>query len=915
MGRFIAYLCQVLLFLCVTGAVAQSVDTIRVGSLYQIGVMVQDPADVIPPLDPLFNAPFSLHFQKGAQPADTSTFKLWSLKNSAKKFASGDTFTTPIDSAHPDTCYASCAPGLRYFFLASLDSGLITFSIQEGSMPSSPFKRLLFYFPQFRFYTAGGTEITATTTLSSETGEYTKIVVKAFKPDGSLDSTLSSPANSYRQKLRPIVPAGSGLEFFSVDTSGQLGNEIDSVIIDHGQSSFYVKSSTPLNGSSFGFDYVLYSQVSAYRPMDTVSFPGKLTVNYGDAPSMDSAAIYDEDGDGLGDRVTAWFNSALDSVPRNLVMSWPKDSAMGPASTQGGSLVWSAGATQIEATVDEKATPAGSVAEGDFGVTVIGKSGNFVQTSAEIKDRIGPVILAVTILPGRNGEQDTLVVRFNKELDSSFTAGDAFLVDGDLVHVTGQKVSDRTWRYVLDEDGSALTDAGDSIWIAVAGGIKAWDGNDPNANNRPAVIRNAGSLPPLSQDGNGFYDSDRDGRLDSISIEFTEALSPDQLDSIDFRFVWKDTLGNPIELHPDPSQLVLDPLNPKRVIWKLNADSLAIMPYLTSITDADYGYGNIINRWDVNGEILVDTIPISMRDRMAPVLVTANLWPVSTTAKKGDSLMIRFSEPVDTASLATLDFLQFLVTGLSQDDLGKATPFWSDSGRVLGIRLATKVPLKLRPDPGDSLRILAMEGGIQDTMGNVFTGTGKSILLEGDARVLSETLFSAGVKARAEIGKDVPVFASGRHQGEPMPISADFWEGDAQVSDLPAGSLGILLDVAQSTIGEKDSIDSSVALDYSKIGMKWQLDVFTNIGGFVATSSGVIHCDDPGFEGNCFANRKQVYIAWNLLSQEGRKAGFGVYVAQLNIRVYGHKPYQIVKQYNWGVGPCRTGGDKFLCRN
>jgi hypothetical protein len=145
-------------------------------------------------------------------------------------------------------------------------------------------------------------------------------------------------------------------------------------------------------------------------------------------------------------------------------------------------------------------------------------------------------------------------------------------------------------------------------------------------------------------------------------------------------------------------------------------------------------------------------------------------------------------------------------------------------------------------------------------------------------------------------------------------VSVTFWNSDAQVSDMPKGSLGVLLDVGQSTLGNYDSLSSTLNLVDSTIGMTWRLDVFTNLGGFVASSKGVIRCDDSGYGGNCFQNRKQVYLSWNLLAQNGRKAGFGVYVAKVTVQVWGTKTTSKEHVYMWGVGPCDAQGI-LLCRD
>jgi hypothetical protein len=377
--------------------------------------------------------------------------------------------------------------------------------------------------------------------------------------------------------------------------------------------------------------------------------------------------------------------------------------------------------------------------------------------------------------------------------------------------------------------------------------------------------------------------------------------------------VWKDTAGNSILLPLGPDDYVWDPKHPKIITWKFDPDSMGIMPFLTSITSEDYGYGTIVNHYEVNGESVKDTVPVTMLDRMAPVLVSAKIWPQNSSVKAGDSLELRFSEPVDQDALLDKDFIDYWMTGDSKDPSGSSMFEWNDSGTVLGLRIANGDPLGQRPNPGDSLRILAIADGIADTNGNVMSQDGPRVMLVGDARVLEDTRFGAGVKYRSDIGKNAPR----DKDGDPMPIGVSFWEDGTTVNDLPRGSLGILLDIGPSTLGEEDSLRSTMELNKEDIGLSWQLHVYTNLGTFVASSKGEVTCADTtlnGFNGDCFKNRKQIYISWNLLAENGRKVGFGVYIAKLHLNVWGSKSKKMDKVYRWGVGPCGKSS-KILCND
>ena len=877
-------------------AMAQVRADIRVGSLFQIYVLVKDPASTDLNPIPLYDREFQLLFN-----LDSSVFKLWSPKDNPKVyFASGDSFRTPIDSGSHDIAVNNkgqtgpyCPSGYRCFLLSSIKQDSVSITITDDNQATTTFAKLFFYFPTVKFYDASGNEITSASTLSSMTGDTVKITAKAFTPSGQLDTTFQSQ-NGF-QWLKPIIPnTSAGLEFYNVDNLGKPSAKVDSIQLKKGVAEFYVRASSPINGSDFALTYSIFTAAGSWRPADTIAFPGKLSVSYPTAPGLDSAAIFDMDGDGLGDSIRAWFNSPVDSLPKAPLMSWPLDSTLQPVSTTGAVLAWQVGATQLGVTVDEKPVPLGKTGAGTFGITVKSESGSNVPVTTSLKDHIGPVVQAVTLIPGKSGAPDTLVARFNKELDSSSAQGSVFLLNGSPLQVSGTRQSERNWRFVV-APGTAVGE-GDSLRIASTGPLLSADGNSPAANNRAAIVHKAGTLPPLSADGNAFFDSDLDGRLDSVALTFAQPLNALMVDSLDLRFIWKDTLGNPIELHPSRAQLAWDVSNPTTVTWKFDAKALGIMPNLTSINGPEYGYGNIINRYEVNGVAFADTIPVAMRDRMAPVLVSARIWPVSNTAKTGDSLALTFSEPVDSSAVANLDFVEFQLSGRGLPGYSLSKASWSDSGRVLGLRVAKDIALSQRPNPGDSVRILMVDNGVSDRLGNVMTRDGREVMLVGDARVLSEISPIVGV-SRSTIGEPGP-------DGQPLPtMGVTFMDQTVSVQDLRERSLGILLDVGQSTLGNLDTVQQALDLDLTKIGMSWKLEIYTNIGGYVASSSGSIQCDDQGFHGNCFENRKRVYISWNLMSQDGRKVGFGVYIAKLTVRVWGSQSYELNKIYLWGVRP------------
>ena len=166
------------------------------------------------------------------------------------------------------------------------------------------------------------------------------------------------------------------------------------------------------------------------------------------------------------------------------------------------------------------------------------------------------------------------------------------------------------------------------------------------------------------------------------------------------------------------------------------------------------------------------------------------------------------------------------------------------------------------------------------------------MFLEGDPRVV--------MKTSSMVAYDRNVLSTGGAS-----FTERFVSPDSSIAKERDKSLGVLLNIAFATIFDDSTGDS---LDVNRIGLKWSMDVFTNIGGYVAGSSGTILCNDKDFGGNCFENEKNLYLRWNLRSDDGRKAGVGVYLAKFKLKVYGEKKsYTYEKIFKWGVHGGKDG--------
>ncbi len=735
-----------------------------------------------------------------------------------------------------------------------------------------------FYLPELEFSYVDSTGDTIVvkeeTLLSLPVDSSLSVLVRAVVPvgpdSGATDTLITKTF---------YLETGKGADNLQFTTLG--GDPTNRVDLEKGVGTFCVRASAALSGADFSANGFVSPADSAEFLVSEV-FPGKLTFENPDLPVLDSAFIYDADGDGIGDSIVAYFSGKTDSVNwDSLFYNWPTGGAFKEFS---GDYKWNAKTSVMELWGVKTSIPADSGAGGLKVYATSKLSGADGVLSSPIEDRIGPVIEMATLVRGSGGALDTLILDFNKALDTSFAEGSVLqLSNGDKVSVRAISKDGKRWKFVAD---SGAVNVGDSLSIVVGLGdlgLVASDGNVASY-NLPAVVKNAGRVY-LSNENNGFFDSDADGRMDSVTVGFENPISEEELENLRLQFFWRDTNGNELIIEPDAKDLTLSK-DGKTVSYALSDEEVAkVQKGLTSIDDSEaYGYAALENVSVENGDTVSIFQYLDMNDRMAPVVTSTFLAPESESRRNSDRLTVSFSEPVDTSSIANANFLGFVVDGDSvYFDFSYAV--WNDDLTQVTLLLGKDVSLLSRANPNDSL-FVNPEARLSDFSGNAVTENALVTVIEGDPRVVMETASLVGLD-RVALAADGPAFTE-----------RFFPEGTSAKSEM-GKSLGVMLDVAFATIFDDSTGES---LDLEKVGLHWSLDVYTNMGGFVAGGHGTIHCDDPDFGENCFENAKRLYLRWNLRSASGRKVGVGAYLAQFHLKVYGAKnSYTYDKIFKWGV--------------
>ena len=95
--------------------------------------------------------------------------------------------------------------------------------------------------------------------------------------------------------------------------------------------------------------------------------------------------------------------------------------------------------------------------------------------------------------------------------------------------------------------------------------------------------------------------------------------------------------------------------------------------------------------------------------------------------------------------------------------------------------------------------------------------------------------------------------------------------------------------------------------EISKVYLEFQLDLFSNLGNFVAHDVVKIKCDDKEIFGDghtCLDTQRNFFISWNLVSAEKRLVGTGAYISKMTSSVHlakFGKKNKMEETQMWGV--------------
>lgn len=266
-------------------------------------------------------------------------------------------------------------------------------------------------------------------------------------------------------------------------------------------------------------------------------------------------------------------------------------------------------------------------------------------------------------------------------------------------------------------------------------------------------------------------------------------------------------------------------------------------------------------------------------DKVAPIILRANISERSEglfQVKVTLSEKLRTDESADVKSL----FGYYLRSATDLVDKYQAVPASNATVVDSSVTMFFNLSNGTIPQSGDYVR--ALPKFLTDAEGNGLSDYNAPVpspwmLLEGDAASTIESIKMGTVDNSVDTRKANIV----AHR-------IGIYDSLGTVRDSFPNTVGYLIKTDMGNILTDSLLDAQInsgKISLADVKLRYELDIFTNLGAFVAHKSQTIACSDSLFDGDCRTNRGYVYVGWNMVTDKGRKAGTGAYIAKLSTHV------------------------------
>lgn len=423
-------------------------------------------------------------------------------------------------------------------------------------------------------------------------------------------------------------------------------------------------------------------------PTDPTDFAEVVLASRADFPVANTGALYDDNGDGMVDKMVVNYTIALKTEPDSISFHFP--SATDKYTAKNGMDLFSVQGTQVTVTLN------GPLPVGITGFTssktVLAKSyllysGKTKTTAFILADSIGPVLTGQAVLFEKTATgNDTMMVTFSEAVPVSAIKDSVLLlrragVDFPVKVISIMSTVPGTYTMKIIADAFGVTIAsGDSLWLNPNSLLTDLSGNRAHPQNRAVPVVLKVSVPRVTY---AYYqDTDFNGIIDQITVGFSKTVAADQLTC---SFTW----------NPNKSGVV----DNSKVSMVPGSSSAILLAIDTLLTGSAIKTGGVLYATIVHRDFPGDTIFADVADSAAPVIAAARFLPnrlITTTGT--DTLVINFSEPVPSVTGIEAFNLQGVTGGVYSFSVSANRYSNGQEYRFIGFMQGVAYP-----DKGDSI--------------------------------------------------------------------------------------------------------------------------------------------------------------------------------------------------------------------
>ncbi len=498
------------------------------------------------------------------------------------------------------------------------------------------------------------------------------------------------------------LQSSQNLEFYEIQDATV---PVEEVTLENGTAEVWITSQNEIINGGF----------RAYSETDNTLYESSMSMRdnifvHKPAVKIDSANIYDSNGDGAADSLSVFYADSLFYAPDSIAVFWPDKSTGERRSVSSGSIAMDAQMREAAFSLDPEFQA--DITSGSPSLTSwnpITEEGTPEVINKSVTDRVGPVltkgILQENFDPSASYNievtfSEEVKENFNKEAFTLIKADGSGTYDLDVSGFTA--VQNKTSTISVSPENGFTIEAGDSLKILSDGPVQDNSGNRAHPDN-PAVALSLKKRPvPVS--AASYFDRNADGRIDSLSFSFMR-----EVDTSNITFSVKDSRGNSAE---------------NLVIFDDNGDNTSFSARFSGMELFTGGRQIILEHHQVSSEF--DTLlSATAEDKAAPVIESARYYQRKNEDDntRTDSLEVEFTESVDMDAfslnsnqspfnlfslLSTIEGYSIELSSASSDNSNKNLTFVVDT--LIGISY---------PANNDSINISAENSIVSDAQGNV----------------------------------------------------------------------------------------------------------------------------------------------------------------------------------------------------